>query len=78
MECLLHLNNIECLLICSYLYRTLLNKEGKSKLLLLPGFIDVLFSIEFQERRKEFIFAEGISKFSEHTVSEGHEMKQCS
>ena len=33
------------------------------------------FNIRFKEHRKDFRYAEGKSKFSEHVLKEGHEMK---
>ena len=33
------------------------------------------FNTRFKEHRKDFRFAEGKSKFSEHVLNEGHEMK---
>ena len=32
------------------------------------------FSTRFKEHRKDFRYAEGKSKFSEHVLNEGHEM----
>ena len=33
------------------------------------------FNTRFTEHRKDFRYAEGKSKFSEHVLKEGHEMK---
>ena len=34
------------------------------------------FNTRFKEHRKDFRYAEAKSKFSEHVINEGHEMKR--